>query len=318
MTAMVGGSTALPLFAREVAEYLQRSPRQLPSKYLYDELGSSLFDAICQLPWYRVTRAESALLARYAGEIVAPFGTRFAVTELGCGSGNKLAVLLEHAGGPRPQVQLVDISPRALRTAADRLAGLAGSIVTHEGTYEDGLSRAAASRAGGESMLVLFLGSNIGNFDAGPAHDLLRTIRQALVPGDALLLGSDLVKPERDLLLAYDDPLHVTAAFNRNLLRRINDELGGTFVLECFGHRACWNARDQRVEMHLVSRRPQVVRIAASGLTIAFEPDEWIWTESSYKYEPEAVRAAGLAAGFREARQWIDPDAGFAVTRFTA
>jgi uncharacterized SAM-dependent methyltransferase len=146
---------------------------------------------------------------------------------------------------------------------------------------------------------------------------LLRAIRGTLLEGDALLLGSDLVKPERDLLLAYDDPLQVTAAFNRNLLRRINDELGGTFALECFSHRAVWNALDRRVEMHLVSRRPQIVRIAAAGVTVAFDADEWIWTESSYKYDAAAVVTAGLAAGFGGAEQWIDEEARFAVTRFT-
>jgi dimethylhistidine N-methyltransferase len=311
-------ATSLSTFSEEVAEYLQRSPRQLPSKYFYDALGTALFDAICRLPWYRVTRAESALLARHAREILAPFGTRFGLAELGCGSGDKLGVLLDRSDGARPHVLLVDISPAALRTATDRLAGLtAAPILTHQGTYEEGLSRLAAARPPGGQMMVAFLGSNIGNFDPEPARELLRAIRRTLVAGDALLLGSDLVKPERDLLLAYDDPLQVTSAFNRNLLRRINDELGGTFALECFAHRAVWNASGQRVEMHLVSRRPQTVHVAAAGLTVAFEADEWIWTESSYKYEPGAVVAEGLAAGFSGAEQWLDTDARFAVTRFT-
>jgi uncharacterized SAM-dependent methyltransferase len=195
--------------------------------------------------------------------------------------------------------------------------GLAASLLTHQATYEEGLSRIAAHRPPAGPLLILFLGSNIGNFDPGPAQELLRAIRRTLVAGDALLLGSDLVKPERDLLLAYDDPLQVTAAFNRNLLRRINDELGGTFALECFAHRAIWNGQARRVEMHLVSRRPQVVHIAASGVSVPFGADDWIWTESSYKYEPAAVVSAGLAAGFAAAEQWIHPEARFAVTRFT-
>jgi dimethylhistidine N-methyltransferase len=301
-------SAATDVFAAEVAQYLHRTPRQLPSKYFYDELGSSLFDAICRLPWYRVTRAESALLARHARDILSPFGAPFGLAELGCGSGEKLATLLEHAGGNRPHVQLVDISGAALRAATDRVRPLAASVLTHQGTYEQGLSKLTAARPVGRAMMILFLGSNIGNFDPGPAHELLRAIRGTLLEGDALLLGSDLVKPERDLLLAYDDPLQVTAAFNRNLLRRINDELGGTFALECFSHRAVWNALDRRVEMHLVSRRPQIVRIAAAGVTVAFDADEWIWTESSYKYDAAAVGGA---------EQWIDEEARFAVTRFT-
>jgi uncharacterized SAM-dependent methyltransferase len=165
-------------------------------------------------------------------------------------------------------------------------------------------------------MLVLFLGSNLGNFDPPADLDLLRAIRASLHDGDALLLGTDLVKPEADLLLAYDDPLQITAAFNRNLLRRINDELGGTFALDNFAHRAIWNAQDSRVEMHLVSLERQVVRIAACDLEIAFRAGETIWTESSYKYTPASVAALGEAAGFVQAGQCLDEQAGFAVTRF--
>jgi len=141
-------------------------------------------------------------------------------------------------------------------------------------------------------------------------------VRRVLSPGDALVLGSDLVKPERELLLAYDDPLHVTAAFNRNLLRRLNDELGATFDLDAFAHRAVWRAGEQRVEMHLVSRVRQDVRIAAADCTFAFEPGDTIWTESSHKYEASQIIDEGRAAGFDEVRQWIDPEAGFALTRF--
>jgi uncharacterized SAM-dependent methyltransferase len=163
---------------------------------------------------------------------------------------------------------------------------------------------------------VLFLGSNIGNFDPPAARDMLRRIRASLADGDALLLGTDLVKSPRVLQLAYDDPLQVTAAFNRNLLRRINEELGGTFDLDGFAHRALWNPRDRRVEMHLVSMRQQLVRIADADLEIQFQKDEWIWTESSYKYEPAQVLAEGRAAGFRDGEQWIDEDARFALTLF--
>ncbi|HEX5108997.1 MAG TPA: L-histidine N(alpha)-methyltransferase, partial [Vicinamibacterales bacterium] len=150
-----------------------------------------------------------------------------------------------------------------------------------------------------------------------PALDLLTRVRSALRTDDALLLGSDLVKPERDLLLAYDDPLQVTAAFNRNLLRRINDELGGNFELDAWAHRAVWNAPDSRVEMHLVSREAQAVRIAAADFELSFQPGETIWTESSYKYQPEDIVRMGQAAGYRAARQWIDETARFALTRLS-
>jgi L-histidine Nalpha-methyltransferase len=301
-----------------VADALQRTPRQLPSKYFYDALGSSLFDAICQLPWYKVTRAESALIGRAAREIVQPFEQPVSIAELGCGNGDKLVILLEASRATVRRIHLVDISATALAEAAMRVQGHAvDGLVLYEGTYENGLSRLAATRRSDETILCLFLGSNIGNFDPPAAVGMLTTIRQSLREGDGLLLGSDLVKPERDLLLAYDDPLGVTGAFNRNLLRRINDELDGTFNLDAFSHRAVWNRPLCRVEMHLVSERRQTVRIGAAGLTLSFEPGEWIWTESSYKYEPPQIVEEGVAAGFSAARQWIDEDARFALTRFS-
>ena len=306
------------VFAADVCEYLQRAPRQLPSKYLYDELGSAIFEAICRLPWYRITRAESTLLARHARQILAPLPRPVTIAELGCGSGDKLAILLAGAGERFPLIQLIDISPAALDMAQYRLHALGlPSVLAHRATYEDGLERAVRQRPGKASLLVLFLGSNIGNFDPPVARELLARIRGVLRDGDALLLGSDLVKPARDLLVAYDDPLQITAAFNLNLLRRINDELGGTFELDAFAHRAVWNAAERRVEMHLVSRRRQTVRIAAGNLEVSFEPDESIWTESSHKYEPSQILEEGLAAGFSRGEQWIDADARFALTRFS-
>jgi dimethylhistidine N-methyltransferase len=304
-------------FAADVAFYLQQKPRQLPSRYFYDGLGSALFDAICRLPWYWVTRAETALLARHARGILASLPRPLNVAELGGGSGDKLALLLERSGERLRRVHLIDISPDALMNARARLAMLPGTppVTTFRGTYEEGLSRLATHRGHG-AWLVLFLGSNIGNFDPPGARQLLRRIRASLVEGDSFLLGTDLIKPPRDLLLAYDDPLQVTAAFNRNLLRRINDELGGTFDLDGFAHRAVWNGAERRVEMHLVSNRRQLVRVAALDLEIVFACDEWIWTESSYKYDPDSVLAEGRDAGFRDGVQWIDKAAGFALTRF--
>jgi dimethylhistidine N-methyltransferase len=314
--APLPAATAIGQFAAEVVEYLERTPRQLPSKYLYDPLGSALFEAICRLPWYRITRAERTLLERHAVEILHPLPRPFSVAELGCGSGEKLARLLEGGAAACRRVALVDISGEALLHARDRLAEVpAEEIRLHQTGYEDGLAAIAAERDEAP-MLMLFLGSNIGNFDPPADGELLARIRATLRPGDWFLLGADLVKPERRLLLAYDDPLGVTAAFNRNLLRRINDELGGTFDLDAFAHRAVWNIAESRVEMHLVSLVRQTVRIAASQLEVVFAAGEYIWTESSYKYESDAVTATGLAAGFTSARQWIDPDAGFALTRF--
>jgi dimethylhistidine N-methyltransferase len=304
-------------FASEVAEYLQRTPRQLPSRYFYDALGSALFDAICRLPWYRVTRAETTLLARHARQMLELLPRPLNITELGCGNGDKLAVLLERGGERFRRVHLIDISPAALFSARARLARLpATPVTTFHGTYEQGLSRLATHRGHG-AWLVLFLGSNIGNFDPPAARDMLQRIRHSLAAGDALLLGTDLVKPSRALQLAYDDPLQVTAAFNRNLLRRINDELGGTFDLDRFAHRAVWNPTVSRIEMHLVATGPQLVRITAADLEIEFLRDDWIWTESSYKYQPEHVVSEGRLAGFETAGQWIDEDARFALTLFT-
>jgi len=305
-------------FAADVCEYLQRSPRQLPSRYLYDALGSALFDAICRLPWYRITRAESALLSRHARRILGPLARPVSLAELGCGSGEKLAVFASAAGEAFPTIQLVDISPAALETARSRLKAIgARSIVAHHATYADGLERIARHRPREGSLLVLFLGSNIGNFDPPAAGELLAGIRRSLRERDALLIGHDLVKPEPELLRAYDDPLQVTAAFNRNLLRRINDELGGTFDLEGFAHRAVWNAVERRVEMHLVSRRRQHVRIAAGSFELTFEPEEYIWTESSYKYQASQALEEGRAAGFTGGEQWIDAEARFALTRLS-
>jgi dimethylhistidine N-methyltransferase len=305
-------------FVSDVAEYLQRTPRQLPSRYFYDALGSALFDAICRLPWYRVTRAETALLARHAREMIEALPRPLNITELGCGNGDKLATLIQHGGERFRRVHLIDISAAALMSARARLATLpAMPVTTFQGTYEQGLFRLASHRGYG-AWLVLFLGSNIGNFDPPAARDMLRRVRGSLVEGDALLLGTDLVKPPRVLHLAYDDPLQVTAAFNRNLLRRINDELGGTFDLDGFAHRALWNPQESRIEMHLVSTRQQLVRVSAADLEIDFQEDEWIWTESSYKYEPEQVLAAGRQAGFQGGQQWIDEDARFALTLFRA
>jgi dimethylhistidine N-methyltransferase len=305
-------------FAAEVRRDLQLSPKQLQSKYLYDPLGSSLFEAICRLPWYRITRAENRLLHSHADEIVIALDNEpSTIVELGCGSGEKLAVLagaLQAVGGSA-RVHLIDISSQALEQTEQRLNRWQHvSVVGHQSTYEVGLRRAARARDGRGPMLVLLLGSNIGNFDAPAALSFLRRIRAVLQPGDLLLLGADLVKPDRELQLAYDDPLGVTAAFNKNLLVRINRELGGTFNLDQFDHRAAWNRDAQRIEMHLVSRAAQTATIDSAGLSVSFARGEHIWTESSYKYEPDQIERMGVECGFALRDQWIDDEARFALS----
>jgi dimethylhistidine N-methyltransferase len=307
-------------FGADVRRDLVLVPKQIQSKYLYDALGSCLFEAICRLPWYRITRAEGRLLSRWASQVVAPLADPMTLVELGCGSGEKIAMLAEALRARRRtvSVHLIDISPTALEQSERTLARFEHvSVLGHRATYEEGLRR-AASRRGGGTMVVLFLGSNIGNFDPPAAHQFLSEIRSALRPGDALLLGADLVKPERELLLAYDDPLGVTAAFNKNLLARINAELLANFDLAGFEHRAAWNRRESRVEMHLVSRRAQEVSIPRADCVVSFEAGEYIWTESSYKYAPEQVLAMGSAAGFRPLEQWVESNARFALTLFLA
>ncbi len=308
---------ALSTFAQDVRNGLAKPQKQLPPKYFYDALGSALFDAICQLPWYRITRAELALLATHAAAITRSLDDDSTVVELGSGSGEKLAVI---AGGFRardvaPMVHIVDISEKALADATDRLAKLNIPLMTHHAVYEDGLRAALTSRGPESRAMVLFLGSNIGNFDPEAAHTLLSRIRGALRPGDGLLLGADLVKPVDELLIAYDDPLGVTAAFNRNLLVRMNRELEADFDPGAFEHQARWNADARAVEMHLVSRRAQRVRIAAA-ITVAFTAGETIWTESSFKFDLPRLDAMAHAAGFSIARQWIDHAARYSVSQF--
>jgi dimethylhistidine N-methyltransferase len=244
-------------------------------------------------------------------------GAESMFVELGCGSGEKLVILAEALGaaGGRGRVHLIDISRQALEQSERRLGRFRHfSVVGHRETYEVGLRQAAAARDAATPMLVLLLGSNIGNFDEPAAHEFVRGIRDTLAPGDFLLLGADLVKPERDLLLAYDDPLGVTAAFNRNLLVRVNRELDANFDLDHFDHRAVWNAEAARVEMHLVARSEQQVSVRAADLSFTIAPGEYIWTESSYKYEREDITRLLAVGGFHVAAQWIDEPARFALT----
>ena len=306
-------STLISAFAEDVRHYLQLSPRQLPSMYLYDALGSALFDAICELPWYAITRAEMQLLECHRTEIFAHLPALTRLVELGPGDGRKLKTLVE--GTSEPLIaHLVDVSAGALERAAHTLSdALNLSVVTHQAPFEDGLD-AIMREESGDPTLVLFLGSNIGNFDQRGSAALLSRIAASLAPGDAFLIGADLVKPERDLALAYDDPLGVSAAFNLNVLLRINRELGGNFDLRAFRHRAVWNAACSRMDMFLASTREQRVQIESVGLEFTLREGEAIWSESSYNYTPEGFVGQLRNSGFESMAQWIDHDAGFALT----
>jgi dimethylhistidine N-methyltransferase len=301
-------------FAKDVGYYLSLTPRQLPSYYLYDDLGSALFEAICQLPWYPITRAELALLEAHRGEILAHVEPLTSLVELGPGSGLKLATLVAAARFRHSvTTHLIDVSEKALDAATRALEVHPRlRLVPHRAGYEEGLAAFATEwRAPGRTV-VLCLGSNLGNFDRPYAETFLRHIRACVAPGDFLLIGLDLVKPEAELLLAYDDPLGVTAAFNRNLLVRINRELDADFDVSAFSHRAVWNAAASRVEMHLVSARPQTVRVRKANVTLSMGAGETIWTESSYKYRLDEVDTLLRAAGFAVADRWTH--ANFALT----
>ncbi|HSL20337.1 MAG TPA: L-histidine N(alpha)-methyltransferase [Vicinamibacterales bacterium] len=311
-----GANPATARFAADVQYYLTLDPRQLPSRYLYDALGSALFEAICCLPWYRITRAECRLLAAHGAELFRLAESPSTLVELGPGNGTKLRLLLDAAGPLRStvHVHLVDISSTALGSAAAAVGAASDVLVSvHAASYEEGLNDALRASSPGRT-LVLFLGSNIGNFDPPAAAAFLDSIRRNLRDGDALLLGTDLVKPERELLLAYDDPLGVTAAFNRNLLVRVNRELDGDFKVERFAHQAVWDPVASKVEMHLVARRAQRVRIRAAGIDLAIGSRERIWTESSYKYRQDEVAEYLQRARFRVAAQWTDRSDQFALT----
>jgi dimethylhistidine N-methyltransferase len=309
-------ATALSPFARDVAEGLARPQKTLPPSWLYDEIGSALFETITLLPEYGLTRADSALLESAAHEIVVAARAPRLIVELGSGGGSKTRHILKAAAAHGPVEYIpIDISAAALDRCHASLSTLSGvNVRPVEGTYLDGIARAIEGRA----ALILFLGSTIGNFTVPEAGTFLRDIKDSVPAGCRLLLGADLVKDRGRLLAAYDDPLGVTAAFNLNLLARINRELGGEFRLDRFAHEARYNAAGSRIEMHLRSRRQQTVPIAALGFEASFRKDETIWTESSHKFEAAGVRKLGEDAGWRTVRQWIDSDWGFSETLFSA
>lgn len=296
-------------FACEVRIGLLKAQKELPSKYLYDELGSALFDAITVLPEYGLARADQRILDRCAREIPLQFS---AIAEFGSGSGRKTRAMLE-ALAPDDYFP-IDVSAHALERCRRELAGLA-HVDPIEASYLNGLDRVPRN---GEPILLLFLGSTIGNFDARCRADFLRQVRSRLRAGDALLLGCDLVKPVGTLLEAYDDPSGVTASFNLNLLGRINRELAGDFDLRAFEHRALWNAEERRIEMHLCSRVDQNVTVRAADLACTFTAGETIWTESSHKFFAGQIAAMAGESGFTQEAQWLDEEWPFAESLWRA
>jgi L-histidine Nalpha-methyltransferase len=302
-------------FAADVRAGLARTgQKELPSKYLYDNVGSALFEVISHLPEYGLTRADERLLRRHADEIVDRVAGPVAVAELGSGSGKKTRWLLEAlCRRQRTSYYPVEISHSALVMCERELSDIdAISIVGFEREYLDGLLEVAAYRKSGQRLFVLFLGSTIGNFDRPAGLKFLADVRRILEPGDSLLLGTDLEKPSAQLIAAYDDELGVTAAFNLNLLSRVNRELGADFDLREFAHVARINSEERSVEMHLESKRRQIVSIPAAEVVVELLEGETIWTESSHKYSAHDVIETARQAGFRCDVQWIDEQWPFA------
>jgi L-histidine N-alpha-methyltransferase len=319
MPAQLYAPAARSEFALDVRAGLSKAGQKtLPCRYFYDDLGTALFEAISRLPEYGLTRADERLLQAHAGEIAAWLPGVAAVLELGSGTGSKTRSILEAlASQTGLPYYPIDLSSAALECCRRELGDLA-EVVPLEASYLEGLTRALASRAPREPVLVLFLGSTIGNFARPEMARFLQDVRSRLRPGDALLLGTDLEKSESSMLLAYDDPLGVTAAFNLNLLARINRELGGDFDMRHFNHQARYNRSERRIEMHLRSRCDQEVSIRGAGIVVRFQAGETIWTESSHKFSLSEVITLAAHSGFDCVRQWVDREWPFAENLLVA
>lgn len=301
-------------FAQDVRYGLTATPKNIPPKYFYDALGSQLFEAICLLPEYYPTRAETEIFTRHAAKIISQAPSPVTVVELGSGSSVKTRLLIEALIARQGELhyQPIDISHTILEQSSEALLGSYPGlrITALAADYTLGLN--SIERRRDERVMVLFLGSNIGNYDPMEAKVLLGDIRRVLHPGDALLLGTDLKKEARILEAAYDDPLGVTAAFNLNLLRRINDEFGADFEIGNFRHRAVWNEALGRIEMHIVSLTDQRIAIRDLDLTVSFKKDESIHTENSYKFDFDQISEMAAGAGFSQFRSWTDGGERFA------
>ncbi|MGA8153246.1 MAG: L-histidine N(alpha)-methyltransferase [Terriglobales bacterium] len=305
---------ALPAFAADVEEGLLSRPKSLPCKLFYDSVGSVLFEEITRLPEYYLTRTELEILQANASEIADAAGSAITVVELGSGTAVKTCTLLDGISCRQMRVPYfpVDISPAALKQARHRVEEQCSRVSVHPvvADFSEGFSflRKVPGR-----KLVLYLGSSIGNFDPQPAAQMLSEIRQQLDPGDSLLLGTDLAKARSILVPAYDDAQDITAQFNKNILRRLNRELGANFNLEFFRHIALWNPAQSRMEIYLESLRPQTVNLGMLLLQVPFANGERIHTENSYKYSLPMVKDLLETAGFNLAHTWFDDCKWFAL-----
>ncbi len=299
----------------EVYRGLTALPKKLSPWLFYDRRGSELFEAITELPEYYLTRTEREIFAQYADEILAAAGDdRLAMIELGAGTAAKTGVLLAAAVRRQERVGYypIDISVSALEEARTRISEdlpqVAVRPIVADYTTELNEIPAPACR-----RIVLYIGSSIGNFEPADAGALLRNLRGQLAPGDLLLLGVDHIKDRATLLRAYNDGAGVTAEFNRNVLTRIQRELGADFRPRLFRHRVLWNDRESRIEMHLESLVSQEVAIPSLELTVGFRRGETIHTENSYKFTPETVAKLMGRSGFAVRRNWTDSRRWFGV-----
>jgi L-histidine N-alpha-methyltransferase len=307
-------------FAEDVREGLLADSKRLYPKYFYDPLGSQLFDAICLLPEYYLTRAENEILTLHADDIVASLPGQKTLLEMGSGNASKTRLAIEAI--LRKQRNLtyipVDISASALETSASVLLQSYPEIriEAYASDYYRAIDAMKDTPRG--TTLALFLGSNIGNFNADEAERFLRALRSILRFGDALLLGADLKKDRAVLEAAYDDSLGITAAFNLNLLVRINRELGANFNVRAFRHSATYNAEHGRIEVYIESLREQVVRIAALDMEVRFAEGERIHTEHSHKYDLHQLSELARATGFERSRTWLDSEERFSSNLLVA
>lgn len=301
-------------FLDEVVAGLSATPKTLPAKYFYDAEGSRLFEQICDLPEYYLTRTETALLREIAPEIAARIPDGAALVEFGSGASTKTRILLDAA--PRIAVYApIDISPTALDEAAASLRAAYPALTVAPMVEDFTKALTPPEGARGRPLVGFFPGSTIGNFAPDEAEALLRRARELLGEGATFIVGADVAKDPAVLIPAYDDSQGVTAAFNRNVLVHINRELGGTFDPSAFAHRAVWNAEESRIEMHLESTRDQIVMVGDYGFR--FAAGETIHTENSYKYRPEAFETIARRAGWTVAQRWISPEPTFAVYALT-
>ncbi|HEX5274944.1 MAG TPA: L-histidine N(alpha)-methyltransferase [Candidatus Rubrimentiphilum sp.] len=306
----------LPSFAEEVAAGLGAGPKRLNSKYFYDAVGSALFDAITQLPEYYLTRAETAILREWGWEIVRALGNPVEFVELGSGSAAKTRILIEEALRVQRALRYspIDISADALRASAGSLVESYPELrVTGYAADYFSILDTPHLRRSDQKVLFMFMGSNIGNYEPKEAAALLTRIAALLKPGDGLLLGADLKKDERDLRLAYDDPAGVTAAFNKNLLVRINRELGADFNVRSFSHVVEYDEKSGGLHSYLQAESAQDVTLARTGTRVHFEKGERIHTESAYKYSLEGIGEMARASGMHVARTWQDEARRFSV-----